>query len=266
MKRKTINLLLASFFLALSFSSCLGDGENIFSSGSSYAYIRDNAIGQKFATTREGFLITFPDIDRTRIGSCYPISYKINYDKVTGGLYNAEEVSLGDEIKQTQSNIVSGLTQKDDFYATSFNPSFARADSEFGDRWIFEYKATLRKGDNTWADFYYDKNNQKIDGKELALKQIVIDVVFRKIDSLDPKEDPKNESRIVASNLSRIKYEYKNVIQSEINNTTERGVLVYIKFRYKKAKGADGYEEAYVGNWESEQYGNGYGFFYPKSE
>lgn len=248
MKMKFLHIL--SILIAISLSSCLSDHESSIESSRDIAYVTtiDNT---PCVATSSGY-VSAPLVKELKQQECYIIAYKIT-DLSNNGIYQTNDMTniSGSPLPQTALREASptpdpkyGLAVKD------LNiPIFAATDY-MGDRWLFNYTATISKNENVISYFYYDKNNQ-IDenGKDISKdNKIIIDILFSKSEIVRSAtmEDKKH---LTVGNLESLRRMYT---PDYSKGDSEKGVPVLIQFRYRKYINENRpYEETFFGSWST---------------
>lgn len=263
MKTSIFKLFLSAFAIALSLSSCLSDGSNSYEVNKDFAYIT-TLEGGKYAATRNGY-ITSPAINQLELGECYFIGYKIDASAGANGIYTATDINAPKLLPQYQSREVPSVPAiSNEFYPTIFSPlPYWDAGEYFKNRWPFAFQAKLKAKEETYAYFYYDRNNQKeiVSGEEKPLgnNQLIIDVRFSKKPGVDGVTEKITEE--ISADLTPIRESFKTSGKL-VYEQGKTDVIVAIKFRYLKDVDKADPEQALIGTWDINSGSQGYGFIY----
>ncbi|MDU1892107.1 MAG: hypothetical protein E6767_15595 [Dysgonomonas sp.] len=242
MKTSVFKLICSVFAATFIMSSCLGDGEGSYEAKRELVYIT-TVNGSTVAATSAGY-VYHSDLNSLSPGRCYYIGYKIK-SGAGSGIYQAESIALledGEPLPQKALNVTEAGT--DGVTTTSFATGGFYADNYFGDRWLFNYTVSLKAGEETEAYFYYDPNDQKEDGEDLAANRVIIDVRIRKLAEI-PGEGKETKKTIEAiGDLSALRTNYAPTYDSDKDY-----VPVFIKFRYVKYNDKNEPVKTLLGSW-----------------
>lgn len=248
---KTLLFKICIFILSpLLFASCLDSSNTSIVSGKDVGYVT-SVKGVPCLATSSGY-ITSPLVSSLIMNECYLVAYEITMpDK--NGIYTAEALTTVSKDPLPQTILQEGKPIFEEGHSFSVKrleiPVFAASDY-MGDRWLFNYIATVNKSEHVSSYFYYDKENQvDRDGKNISGEnKIIIDIAFKKTDimRLNTMED---KVHLTVGNLEQLRTLFKpDFSKGDTNNK----VNVLIQFRYRKyvdeQKPA---QEAYLGTWSA---------------
>lgn len=250
MKKTFINLFSAAV-LAVSFSSCLGDGgEQSFSANREFGVVdvvsTSSGVITQAALSR-GYIITGDEISNYSKGDVILVSYKANLNNIVNSTTIKVDYATVDEQNDVykvanQKSVIEGSVGNnapvDGNSFTAMSRLYGHDSKFFQDRWFISVSAQIRKDqDIRGIELYYNKNDQTLpESSSLTLPDdaIVLDMKLLKTDPTSENTETGVKSKDFAINLSSLRL----LNPKHMAETTE-GKTLYIWVRYPKYSTTD---------------------------
>ncbi|MEN9919029.1 MAG: hypothetical protein RL662_1465 [Bacteroidota bacterium] len=172
--------VLAITLLGTTLTSCLGDTKSSYEGTSEFGVIKISEDGVKYLIPQSGVPLTWNGISKYNAGDAMLASYKVS--NLQSGILNAEYVSpieefpLGNHRQISRSTVDTTVTGNPDRFK-AFTTRFYSGNSTFSDKWLFRYSVSVKEGQTSNVQFYYDDSKQKDqNGANLPQNTAIVDV------------------------------------------------------------------------------------------
>lgn len=229
MKKTFFGLSIALVSLIL--TSCLGDTSSTFEGSGLFTVVsKFEDTGTKYVPTNYG-AVTWDKISDYSVGDAVIINYKVNLDKVKGGAFDAEYVTVTETLPNSAQRTVFEevpLASADafkDLTLRSFDPNSALID-----RWLLAYTVDIKEGQGTDISFFYDESNQnpsEVTNLAAADKPCIVDVVLT-ITGQPANSNVETKNKNIVVRMANIREIFKPA-------TIDKEIKRSIWLRYKKA-------------------------------